>query len=79
MTSEEVTVRLDPEAARIYREADDRERMKLQWLLSWRIRQFKQSPNAKEQLMKIMDELSEKARERGITPEILESILNEPE
>ena len=46
---------------------------KLRLLLSLWLREFAVSPRP---LKVIMDEISEKARSRGLTPEILESLLN---
>lgn len=74
MQTEEITIRVDPEAARVYRAATDQERRKLDLLLSLRLQDaIKPGGSLKE----IMQEISRKAQERGLTPEILESILNE--
>ena len=75
MQTEEITIRVDPEAARAYRAASEQERRKLDLLLSIRLHEvLRPSGSLKER----MRDISRKAQERGLTPEVLESILNEP-
>jgi hypothetical protein len=75
MLTEEITIRVDPEAARVYREAPEQERRKLDLLLSLRLHEAVHPSGSLKELMR---DLSRKAQERGLTPEILETILNEP-
>lgn len=75
MLTEEITIRVDPEAARAYREAPEQERRKLDLLLSLRLQDALRPSGSLKELMR---DISRKAQERGLTPEILESILNEP-
>jgi hypothetical protein len=74
MPVDEITIRVDPEAATAYRAATEEDRRKLDLLLSMRLRDITQPG---ESLQKIMREIGQKAQERGLTPEILEAILNE--
>jgi hypothetical protein len=68
-----VNVSLDNETAKIYQQASSAEKKKMQVLLSLWLREFEKPSISLDQLM---DNVSRKAQERGLTPEILESILN---
>jgi hypothetical protein len=68
-----VTLSVDNETARIYKKASLADKKKMQLLLSLWLREF-EKPSM--MLEKLMDNISCKARKRGLTPEILESILN---
>jgi len=68
-----VNIPLDTETARIYEKAPQADKKKMQLLLSLWLREF-EKPSIS--LDKLMDEVSRKAQERGLTPEILDSILN---
>lgn len=74
MPTEEITIRVDAQAARAYRSATEQERRKLDILLNLRLHD---ALVANGSLQDVMREISRKAQERGLTPEILESILNE--
>jgi hypothetical protein len=74
MSVEEITIQVDADAARAYRAASGQEKQKLDLLLSLRLREALQAGGSLEQLMR---EISRRAQERGLTPEILESILHE--
>ena len=69
-----VTLKLsvDNETAKIYETASMADKKKMQLLLSLWLREF-EKPSVS--LEKLMDNVSRKARERGLTPEILESLL----
>jgi len=73
MTIANITIPVDAQTARIYTRASSEEKKKLRVLLSLWLREFAASPRP---LKVIMDEMSEKAQARGLTPEILESLLN---
>jgi len=75
MLTEEITIHVDPAAAEVYRSASEQERRKLDLLLNLRLREV---VRANGSLQELMHEISRKAQERGLTPEIMESILNEP-
>ena len=66
-------VPMDNETAKIYETASMAEKKKMQLLLSLWLREF-EKPSVS--LEKLMDNVSRKARERGLTSELLESLLN---
>jgi len=68
-----VPVSVDNETARIYEQASAADKKKMQLLLSLWLREF-EKPSVS--LEKLMDNVSRKARERGLTSEILESTLH---
>ena len=69
-----ITVSVDSDVARAYRSASDSERRKLDLLINLRLRDVTESGKS---LRKTMSEISRKAQRRGLTPEILQSILDE--
>jgi len=73
MAATTISIPLDPETAKIYAGASTEDQKKLRLLLSLWLREFAVSPRP---LKALMDEISGKATERGLTPEILESLLN---
>jgi hypothetical protein len=74
METKTITIHVSPEAARAYETATPEQQRKLNALLSLKLTEV---ARAKRPLEEIMSEISRKAQERGLTPEILESILNE--
>lgn len=70
-----ISLEVDPDTARAYAEASDEVRRKMQILLSLRLRELTTVPQ--RSLKEIMDEIGAKAEQRGLTPEILESLLHE--
>ena len=74
MKTEEITIRVDAKAARAYRSASDEDRRKLNLLLSLRLTDAARSTGSLEDVMR---EISRNAQERGLTPEVLEAILEE--
>ena len=74
MATEQITIQVDNDAARAYKAASLEDRRKLEVLLSIRLIE---ATRTKESLKQIMREISRKARKRGLTPESLESILDE--
>ena len=75
MQTEEITIRVDADAARAYRAASEQEQRKFDLLLSLRLHDALRPSGS---LPELMANLSRKAQERGLTPEVLESILHEP-
>jgi hypothetical protein len=73
MTVATVNIQLDDDAAQIYTTASEETRHKLQLLLSFWLREF-DIPSIS--LTDLMDEISEKAQRRGLTPEELETLLD---
>jgi hypothetical protein len=74
MQTEEITIHVDPGAAQAYRTAPDAVRRKLDLLLSIRLQDALRTGGSLQDLMR---EISRKAQERGLTVEILDSILDE--
>lgn len=74
METQAITIRVSPEAARVYNTATAEQQRKLEVLLSLKLTEVARAPRALEN---VMDEISRKAQARGLTPEILESLLNE--
>lgn len=71
--TEPITVNVDPEAARVFKNASPEQRRKLELLISPRLRSASQQPT--RSLTEVVDEIGRRAQERGLTPEILEEIL----
>lgn len=69
---EKITVSVDSDAANFYRSVSDSERRKLDLLISLRLRE---AAMGRKSLEEIMQEISRNAQQRGMTPEILQSIL----
>jgi hypothetical protein len=75
MGTEPITIHLDAQAAKLFREATPEQRKKMEMLLGiWLQRAAADQGRTLEQAM---DEISRKAQARGLTPEILQSILDE--
>ena len=75
MQARPITIHVSPTAAQIYETADTEQRLKLDALLSLRLTE---TTRPSQSLEKIMTEIGRKAQERGLTPEILDELLNEP-
>lgn len=73
MAVEKITIPVDTEAARAYNSAPPEERQKIQALLALWLRDLVTAEPAT--LKQIMDEVSRNARARGLTPDLLESLL----
>ena len=73
--TDQITISVDPEVATAYRQASDEERRKLDLLVNLRLRDATRS---KASLQDVMQEISRKAQERGLTPEIFETLIDEP-
>ena len=74
MRVNQITVSVDPDVASAYRSASDEDRRKLDLLVNLQLRDATRS---KTSLKDIMLEISRNAQQRGLTPEILQSILDE--
>lgn len=74
MTTSSISIEVDAKTAQVYRAASDEEKRKLQLLLNLRLRELVSSPP--RPLSEIMDEIGTEAEARGLTPEILESLLH---
>ena len=73
METKTITIRVDAET-RAYASASQEEQRKLDTILNLKLREITRSQRPLEE---VMDDISRKAQERGLTPELLESILNE--
>lgn len=72
--TDQITICVDADVADAYRLASDQERRKLDLLLNLRLRDATRSATS---LKDVMSEISRNAQERGLTAEILKSILDE--
>ena len=72
--ADQITVVVDPDVADAYRSVSDDERRKLDLLVNLRLREAMEPGRS---LHTILREISRDAQRRGMTPEILQSILDE--
>ena len=70
-----ITIEVDEAAARAYAESPPENQRTLQLLLSLRLQELAASPG--RSLQTVMDEIGEEAEARGLTPEILETLLRD--
>jgi hypothetical protein len=73
MAKASIVVPLDPETARAYESATPEKKRKMQALVSLWLRDLAVSDY--DSLEQLMDEVGSQAKARGMTPEILESII----
>ena len=75
MLTEAITLEVESDAARFFNDATQTDKEKLQALFgSWLKRYAEANVDS---LKRTMDEISRNAQKRGLTPEILDSILND--
>jgi hypothetical protein len=74
MLTEPITLEVESDAARLFNEATPSDKEKLQVLFGRWLRRYATSDV--DSLKRTMDEIQRNAKARGMTPEILESILN---
>lgn len=73
-TRDAITISVDTETARLYQTATVDQKQKIQLLLNiW----LKKTTVSISQHKQFLDDLSTRAESRGLTPEILDDILNE--
>lgn len=72
--TEQITVSVDSNVAHAYRAATDSERRKFDLLVNLRLRE---AIGPRKSLTDMMEEIGRNAESRGLTPEILQSILDE--
>ncbi len=72
--ADQIVVSVDSEVAELYRSASATERRKLDLLVNLRLHDAARPGRT---LQKIMHEVSRNAQARGLTPDILKSILDE--
>jgi hypothetical protein len=73
MTMQEITIHVTPDAAATYLAASDGDRRKLDALLSLRL---SEAAEGKRSLRDVIQDASQEAQAKGLTPEILQEILN---
>lgn len=74
MDSEPITIFVDPQSAGAYRSASQEDRQKLDLLLAMRLRDATGPAGSLEQIMR---QISQEAQARGLTPEILNDLLDD--
>ena len=72
--AEQITVSVDPDVAATYRNASDHDRRKLDLMVNLRLREMT-TPG--RPVRETVAEISRNAQQRGLTPDILRSILDE--
>lgn len=75
MSTATISIEVDEDSAKAYTQASDEHRRKLQLLLNLRLREL--TTGAVRPLNEVMDAMGKKATQRGLTPELLESILHD--
>ena len=73
MANPTITIPLDPQTAKMYNSAAPEEKRKIQALLSLWLREL--AAGEYPPLQQVLDEVGRKAQSRGLTPEMLDSIL----
>lgn len=73
MGNPSVTIPLDPQTAQAYDSAGPEQKRKIQALLSLRLREL--TAGEYPPLKQVLDDVGRKAKDRGLTPEILDSLL----
>ena len=75
MSTESISITVDARAARTFFQAPPEERRKMEILLGLRLRELTaKNPRA---LTEIMDEIGSQAKAKGLTPEMVESMLRD--
>jgi len=73
MATDQITLQIDADAAQIFKSSSPIDREKLELLLGVVVKVY--AGGEVGSLRNTMDEIAAKAQERGLTPEILESVL----
>ncbi len=76
-TPELITIPIAADLAHAYSNASSEEKIKIQAQVEHLLREM--LPTTSQTLQSVVHELSQKAADRGMTPEILEELLNENE
>jgi len=72
---ETITIQVDKKIAELYQESDSNKKDKLTTIITL----FLTSELEQKKLSEVMAEIADKAEQRGLTPEILDSILQDDE
>ena len=73
MLTEAITLEVETDAARFFNDAPQTDKEKLQALFGSWLKQYAEADV--DSLKRTMDEINRNAQSRGLTPEILESLL----
>lgn len=73
MVNRSITIPIDSETARAYQRVRGEDKRKIQVLLSLWLREL--TVDDSPSLQRVLDEVGNKAKARGLTPEILDSLL----
>ncbi len=73
MLTETIALEVESEVARFYNDAPKTDKEKLKALFGNWLKHYAEADV--DSLKRVMDEISQNARSRGLTPEILESLL----
>ncbi len=77
MTVATIQIQLDDRAAKLYEVVPEAKRRRLRQLIGFMVQEFMES--TPQSLLTLMGEMSQEAAAKGLTPEILESILDNDE
>ena len=77
MATANLTIQVSEEAARAFAQVSPEDQRKIQLLLDLRLRDLTISPLPQRSLQSVMDEIGKNAAARGLTPAVLESLLND--
>ncbi|HXH11050.1 MAG TPA: hypothetical protein VNP04_14960 [Alphaproteobacteria bacterium] len=75
MATTTITIQVDAKAANAFASASPEDQRKIQLLLSLRLQDLTATQG--KSLQAVMDEIGARARARGLTPEILETLLRD--
>jgi hypothetical protein len=75
MATATISIQVDEEAAKAFAAASTEEQRKIELLLSLRLQDL--TISSQRSIKAVMDEIGEQAEARGLTPEILESLLHD--
>ena len=73
MANPTITIPLDPQTAQAYDSATPEEKRKIQALLGLWVREL--AAGELPSLQQVLNEVGQKAKDRGLTPEMLDSLL----
>jgi predicted GH43/DUF377 family glycosyl hydrolase len=76
MATAAITLPVDPVSAAAYNAASREDKQKMQLMVRLVLREFHHS--SPSHLRAVMDAIGAKATERGMTPELLEQLLDDP-
>ena len=77
MTTAPLTIQVSEEAAKAFARVSPEDQRKIQLLLDLRLRDLTISSSSQKSLQILMDEIGKNAASRGMTPNDLESLLND--